>query len=84
MEYCGKFDHSGSSKGAQVDRPDTPEESMHDVILPPIDSCVADHTSGNGITGNHAGGLYRLGNGYLSCPEVIPMTNGQPNLSGCT
>ena len=29
------------------------------------------------------GGLYRLGNGYLSCPETIPMINGQPNLRAC-
>jgi ATP-dependent exoDNAse (exonuclease V) alpha subunit len=30
------------------------------------------------------GGLYRLGNGYLSCPESVPMTAGQPNLRSCT
>ena len=30
------------------------------------------------------GGLYRLANGYISCPEVIPMINGQPNLRACT
>jgi hypothetical protein len=30
------------------------------------------------------GGLYRLGNGYLSCPDTLPVTNGQPNLRSCT
>jgi hypothetical protein len=30
------------------------------------------------------GGLYRLANGYLSCPETLPLTDGQPNLRSCT
>jgi hypothetical protein len=30
------------------------------------------------------GGLYRLGNGYLSCPDPVPMSNGQPNLRACS
>jgi hypothetical protein len=30
------------------------------------------------------GGLYRLANGYLSCPDSLPITNGQPNLRSCT
>jgi hypothetical protein len=30
------------------------------------------------------GGLYRIGNGYLSCPDTLPITNGQPNLRSCT
>jgi hypothetical protein len=29
------------------------------------------------------GGLYRLGNGYLTCPGSAPLTNGQPNLRSC-
>jgi hypothetical protein len=33
--------------------------------------------------GSMPGGLYRLGNGYLSCPESVPMTDGQPNLRSC-
>jgi hypothetical protein len=30
------------------------------------------------------GGLCRLANGYLNCPDAVPMTNGQPNLRSCT
>ena len=30
------------------------------------------------------GGLYRIDNGYLSCPDTLPITNGQPNLRSCT
>jgi hypothetical protein len=30
------------------------------------------------------GGLYRLANGYLSCPETLLLTDGQPNLRSCT
>jgi hypothetical protein len=30
------------------------------------------------------GGLYRLANGFLSCPDTLPVTNGKPNLRSCT
>ena len=33
---------------------------------------------------NIPGGLYHVGNGYLSCPDVLPLSDGRPNLSGCT
>jgi hypothetical protein len=29
-------------------------------------------------------GLYRLGNAYLNRPDMVPITNGQPNLRSCT
>jgi hypothetical protein len=28
--------------------------------------------------------LYRLANGYLSCPDTLYLTNRQPNLRTCT
>ena len=71
-------------KGAQVDRPDAPEESGHGVIPPPIGAHMLSNTpSAMASPAIMPGGLYRLGNGYLSCPERVPMINGQPNLSAC-
>jgi hypothetical protein len=29
------------------------------------------------------GGLYRLGNGYLSCPDNLQLMDGHPNLRSC-
>ena len=30
------------------------------------------------------GGLYRVANGFLNRPTVLPLINGQPNLRSCT
>jgi hypothetical protein len=59
-------------KGVQVDRPDAPEESEHGMIPPPIGAHMLSNTpSAMASPATMPGGLYRLGNGYLSCPEVI-------------
>ena len=64
----------GSIALAQTDQP----------IPPPIGAHVLSTTpSAMATPATMPGGLYRLGNGYLSCPETIPMINGRPNLSAC-
>jgi hypothetical protein len=76
---------SSIPKGAQVDRPDAPEESGHGVMAPPIGAHEVPNTpSAMATPANIPGGLYHIGNGYLSCPDVLPLTDGRPNLSGCT
>jgi hypothetical protein len=71
--------------GAQIDRPDSPEESGRGTIPPAISAHVLSNTPAAMATpANIPGGLYRVGNGYLSCPDVLPLTDGRPNLSGCT
>jgi hypothetical protein len=58
-------------RGAQVDSADSSSEGigpMPDAQPPPA---------------TIPGGLYRLENGYLSCPDTLPMNNGQPNLRAC-
>jgi hypothetical protein len=75
----------GIPKGAQVDRPDSPEESGHGTIPPAISAHVLSNTpAAMASPANIPGGLYHVGNGYLSCPDVLPLTDGRPNLSGCT
>jgi hypothetical protein len=77
--------NSGIPKGAQVDRPDAPEESMHGAMAPPIGAHVLPDTpSARATPSTMPGGLYRLGNGYLNCPDTLPVMNGRPNLRSCT
>jgi hypothetical protein len=65
----------GIPKGAQVDCPDAPSESLHGVMPVPLpESSPA----------TIPGGLYRLANGFMSCPDTLYLMSGQPNLRTCT
>jgi hypothetical protein len=46
-------------------------------VLPNTPSAMASPTT-------IPGGLYRLANGYLSCPDTLYLMSGQPNLRNCT
>jgi hypothetical protein len=61
------------------------QSSGGQAVPAPIGTHELQHAVSHGDAISQPGGLYRLANGYLSCPDTLPITNWQPNLlRSCT